>query len=489
MENKEVEMDAIILARVSSKDQEENYSIPSQVYRLKEYCKEKNLNIVEIVSLVESSTQGNRTRFKNVLTTIRHRRTPVALVADTIDRVQRGFSETTPLLELTKAGKLEIHFYRERLIIDKNSTNADLMRWDLGTLQAKSYVTQLSDNVKRGQEEKLRNGEWLSKAPFGYKNIHRENGRTWIIPDKNAPIVKKMFKCYATGVCSIDEIAKIMRETYGIYKPTSKVQKMLRNPFYYGVMHVKGKEYPHRYDPIISRNLFEDVQKVLDGFHKSHFIYAGKEFTYRSIFTCKECGCRITAESHKGHVYYHCTQHKGKHNAAWVREENITEQIKNILQKIAPNNTDYKELIDELQERFLADNQLENQLREVISSKIHENTRKSSKLLDKYLDGIIDDNLYKLKNDGLKVEKEQLEQSLLELSSIDTNWFEDAKEVMSLIKDAPLLFAKSSKTTEKREILKLLFSNLQISGKHLCYTLKKPFDRMDFSTNSDYGWG
>ena len=42
-------------------------------------------------------------------------------------------------------------------------------------------------------EQKLRKGEWLSKAPFGYKNITKEDGSTDIIVDEYASrIVKKL---------------------------------------------------------------------------------------------------------------------------------------------------------------------------------------------------------------------------------------------------------------------------------------------------------
>ena len=482
-------MDAIILARVSSKDQEENYSIPSQVHRLKEYCREKGLTIIKTISLVESSTKGNRAKFQSVLKMIRRYRKPIALVADTIDRVQRGFNETGPLLDLTKSGKLEIHFYRERLVINHNSTNADLMRWDFGTLQAKSYVTQLSDNVKRGQEEKLRNGEWLSKAPFGYKNIHLENGKTWIVPDENAPIVKKIFQCYATGVCSVNEIRILLKGRYNINKPASKIHKMLNNPFYYGVMCVKRKPYNHNYQPFITRELFDAVQEIFSSYHRAKTVYAGKDFIYRSLFTCKECGCRITAEQHKGHIYYHCTQHNGRHGAKWIREEKITAQVVELLHKVSPSEAEFEEIMQGLQSRFNQDSELQRQLRRTITLKIDTTKQKISRLLDKYLEGVIDDEVYKEKNNALKAEKEALELNLLELSQLDDNWFNDAKEVMSLVKEAPQLFSKSSIIHEKRQLLKILFSNLQISGDSICCAWKKPFDKMVFSTNNSYGWG
>lgn len=70
------------------------------------------------------------------------------------------------------------------------------------------------------------------------------------------------------------------------------------------------------------------------GFNKKPVKYAGLPYIYRGMLRCAECDCSITPEKHKGHVYYHCTQFKGKHGAAWLREEKITAQLAGFFEKI-----------------------------------------------------------------------------------------------------------------------------------------------------------
>jgi site-specific DNA recombinase len=53
---------AVILARVSSKEQEEGYSIEAQKHRLQDYCKRKKLEVVKVFEIVESSTRGDRSK-------------------------------------------------------------------------------------------------------------------------------------------------------------------------------------------------------------------------------------------------------------------------------------------------------------------------------------------------------------------------------------------------------------------------------------------
>lgn len=109
-----------------------------------------------------------------------------------------------------------------------------------------------------------------------------------------------------------------LKKDYNIEWSKGFLDKVLKNPFYYGVMIWKKKSYPHKYPPIVTKRLFDDVQAVKSGHNKKRFKYKGKPYFYRGLIKCSECGCQITAEKQKGHVYYHCTQYKGKHGAADV---------------------------------------------------------------------------------------------------------------------------------------------------------------------------
>jgi len=61
-------MKAIILARVSTKEQEEGHSIAAQRLRLVDYCARKGLKVIKTYELVESSTRGERGCARDVQT-------------------------------------------------------------------------------------------------------------------------------------------------------------------------------------------------------------------------------------------------------------------------------------------------------------------------------------------------------------------------------------------------------------------------------------
>lgn len=82
---------AVILARVSTEEQEKGYSIDAQLHRLEQYCQRKELKVIETYTVVESSTNGDRKQFNDMLAFVKRQRECIAIVADKVDRVQRSF--------------------------------------------------------------------------------------------------------------------------------------------------------------------------------------------------------------------------------------------------------------------------------------------------------------------------------------------------------------------------------------------------------------
>jgi site-specific DNA recombinase len=158
-------MKAVILARVSTKEQEEGHSIAAQRQRLHDYCTRKGLDVVRVFELVESSTRGERKEFQAMLEFAKAQNETIAIVADAVDRFQRSFKESIQVDDLRKQGVVELHFYREGMVIDQNASSSDILRWDFSVIGAKAYVLNLAENVKRSLEYKRRNGEWGGKAP------------------------------------------------------------------------------------------------------------------------------------------------------------------------------------------------------------------------------------------------------------------------------------------------------------------------------------
>ena len=266
---------AVIFARVLTQEQaQEGYSVDIQVHRLQEYCKRNNFEIVKAIKLIESSTRGEREQFHEMINFIKTQKEPIALIVDSVDRLQRSFKEIPILEELRVANKVSIHFLREKQVLDKKANSAQLMAYQMFVLMATAYANSISENAKRGVQLKLEKGECTCKAPLGYLNVRDKTGNANIIIDaQKAPLVKKIFEMYSLGSTSLGDLEKFAKDNNltntffkGSIKTISKnvISCLLKNPFYYGEIYVQShdKYYSHKYEKIIDRDLFDKCQEV-----------------------------------------------------------------------------------------------------------------------------------------------------------------------------------------------------------------------------------
>lgn len=475
-------MKAIILARVSDKKQDSN---DAQVSRLLEFTKSKVFLNPKIYELEESSTKATRKKFQEIIKEIEQSKESTALFTDTIDRLQRSFKESVMLDDLIKSGKLELYFYRENLVINKNSNSADMLRWDMGVMFARSYVLQLSDNVKRKIEEKIKQGKWMGKAPIGYINVGEEK-RKDIIPDPGRNhFISQIFNLYSSGNYSIRQITEKMRE-FGLtgtaegkaLKP-SMIYSILKNPFYYGMMRIKNNLYSHKYQPLIPKNLFDRCQEVMSGYHRKPFKYASKPFIFRGMIKCPDpaCKCTITPEIHKKHNYYHCTNYRKIHEKVlFVREEDLLNPILEVLEKIQLPDEKIREITEDLKRLNENKNQFHKQEIIRLRREYDQIENKISRLFDLRLeDKSITTDMFNDKLKELKEKQTELNEKMQLYTNADEKFYLTANTVLNLAKRAKEIFV-SSEVEEKRQLLNFLLQNLTLDGKKLNFGLKTPFD-------------
>ncbi len=181
---------------------------------------------------------------------------------------------------------------------------------------------------------RLKEGECCRPAPYGYKNIY-----SYIVIKKDeAEIVKFIYKNYLVEN-SIRDLCEKIYNDFGIRINKSSVSSILNNKFYYGIMDTKYGEYKHKYEPIISKKMWDEAHnKLAKSTKKRNNTKIDKSnslMIYQKIIKCFECGCSICGYITKEkYVYYSCTLAKFKHQRNTLREEIISNQIIKILKNI-----------------------------------------------------------------------------------------------------------------------------------------------------------
>lgn len=487
-------MKAVILARVSSNEQEFGKSLEAQYELGLQYAQRKGLEVIQKYRIVESSTKGKRREFNEMISFVKQQKEPIAIISHTVDRFQRRFDESVELLPLVKNGKIELHFVSTGLVVHKDSPSADLMMWDFNVVGARAYILQLAENTKRGINKKIADGEWPTKAPIGYLNYIDGKYRKIKVDEERAPLVKYAFETYATGLYSVEELWRKLKEkglknTKGKFIDRNAVHKMLQNPFYYGEMNIKGKLAPHIYPPLIDRGLFERCEAVRKGFHKTPFKYGGKEFVFKGLLRCGSCGNRITSyvkikPSGKKYTYLRCSKHSHENTCTAVQvQENVAlADVEQALSRI----TITEEMATEIARHLTAYNkhQASAQLQIVRNAtrNIRETEDKINRLVDLQLNGALPEHLFRQKLTQLQEEQNRLK-LLREENTVNEDEFNiSIEEVLDLAKNAVEIF-KSSKISEKREILSCVFAPLFLKGKNLEIIYKKPFDLLVKGSN------
>ena len=504
---------AVIFTRVSTEDQfKTNDSISAQKDKLEEYCKNKNLKVLKIYEVPESSTTGKRKLFYEMLDFVRAQKHKTAIVSHCIDRLQRTYKEYNELDTLRTEGRIELHFYKENLIIHKDSPSSDIFRWDFGILGAKMYVGALRDNVKRSQLYKWQQGQWQSFAPIGYLNTENENGKADIIVDPvRAPMVQKLFQEYATGqhsLASLEGIAhqmglKSARKNCTHTLSRVQIHEMLTNPFYIGTMVLMRKNrkqnrnrkpiyYPHRYPHLVSKELFNQVQCILKEKDKnntgitSKAWYGEKDFVLRGLIRCSHCGGLMCSERHKkksGNIYtYLRCNHLDKNCPQKpIPEDEVLRQIEEkVFQPIRLTPTLIKNIQKAVKEGFKEDAKLNATNKKNITLRIQELEDKKKKLVHAWLDGKINDIIYNEMVTELNQNIEEAKELADKYDNYDNELDEKLEKISDIALNAKEIF-KSSINEEKHKILKLILSNSQVNGKNLYFSINKPFDKLLFS--------
>jgi DNA invertase Pin-like site-specific DNA recombinase len=337
---------AVILARVSSKTQEdEGYSLDSQLKLLRNYCQKRQLNVVKEFKIAETASKAQRrTEFRALLAYIAEDKIQHFVVEKT-DRAARNIKDASDIYDWIEGDEHRIfHSVKEGLELHKWSTSQVKFMWGIFVTFAKQYTDSLREEAMKGWDEKLAQGWLPAPPPPGYKTV-TEYGKKIHVPDTDiAPIMEHIFKLAKLpdyNIRLITETLKDMGVTSRKGRPYAKsyVHKILTNPFYIGINRFNGKEYAGAQEPIISRELFYELQEKI---HRPSYGRSKKHNPiFKGVIRCTDCGGTVTWQTQKGRSYGACRRASDVCKR-WpmLREDRAEDQVIEVLNGIKDRNGD-----------------------------------------------------------------------------------------------------------------------------------------------------
>lgn len=468
----------VIYARKSSEsDDKQAKSIEEQLAWARDRAAELGDPNPPVYKEARSAHEIGRPEFNRLIEEIWANDDVTLIVTWKADRLARNPVDGGAIQHAIMKGKLEI------LTADRRYTHADdqfMLNVEFGF--STKYSQDLSKNVKRGLEHKWSHGEWASFAPIGYLNIKGERerrvaGGAIVVDPETAPHVRKLFELCATGNFSLRDLTRLAVDDWhlsfrraGDKRPVSRfpmttIEHLLKNPFYYGVLRVKGKILPGSHQPLISRLIFDRVQAVLSGRRVAAERPSKHTFPFTSVILCAACGHRYTAytvkkKSGRTYTYYSCAMRSKGCSQPHVKEEEILGVLTPLLKQATITPAEKKACIDMLYELNREETDFAVVKLRTLRDQLADLAGLQGRLLDVFLAG----DITKDEKDGKAADyaerKTALEVQIRETERSQAGWIELAEHFFEALTDAAFAF-ESGTADEKRDLLRLLDIELE----------------------------
>lgn len=473
-------MKTILFCRVSSREQEETgYSLEAQEKLLSGYTEKKGLLAKKIFSISESASgRKQREIFNNMIAYTRKNDIKI-IVCEKVDRLARNMKDAVVMDDWLKEDETrEVHFVKENVVITKNSKSHEKFMWNMKVSVAQFYADNLSEEVKKGQKEKIAQGWLPAKPPLGYKNVTVDKHVIQVIDTDKAPLVKKIFELYATGDYSLKRLTehmfkKKLRTRGGNKLVTGRLHALLRNPYYCGYIEWNGKRYEGKHDKLISKEYFDKVQLVLQGKNtpkgKTHF------FLFKGLIRCIECGGVISWETHKDIIYGHCNHYRPCKQSKWVKQHEIDKQVINLLHNLQIRNQRVVEWIRKaLKENHKEQIEYQQASLKQLQIRYDQLVSRLDKIYDDKLDGEITAEMYHRKCKQYTEEKEQVVEGIKKHSQENTKYYELGLRFYEIAQRAKEIYMEAV-DNDKKQILRLIFASLTLNNGTLNYAHTRAF--------------
>ncbi|MBI4422196.1 MAG: recombinase family protein, partial [Elusimicrobia bacterium] len=422
----------------------------------------------------ESAKGTGRPQFAEMRKYLGINRSVKTILCEKTDRLYRNFSDYVDLD--VDQGDLTVVLVKENTILNKESRSHEKLVHGFKVLLAKNYIDNLREETAKGMLEKAEQGEFPDRAPLGYKN-NKETRRIDVVPEQ-APLVRRMFELYAAGQLSITNCWEKMTEEglrtrAGRKIARSQIAFMLANPIYHGEFRFRGKMYKGVHQPIISKGLFETVQKVLKRWDKPR--KTPREYAFRGFLTCGKCGCSFTAQTKKKkYIYYNCTQGRGKCLNAWVREDRLDAKIGELLKQFQMSPEDFETAKRGLLESHAGEKEYHDQA----VAALHQDYRRLQAKLDTAyndkLEGKITAEFWEKQAATWRKEQEENRAAVARHENANKSYFELGVAILELATNAYENYRVRS-LSEKRRLASALLSNLTVTGENVVPIYKEPF--------------
>ncbi|PGT88760.1 recombinase family protein [Bacillus sp. AFS040349] len=488
--------------RVSTNNEGQKESPENQRHMILDYITENQHDLYDFYTDIQTGTTDNREGLKRLIQDAENREFDV-IVAKELSRLGRNVellyqlkrvADTKGVRLITLDGKVDTQDYSKQAMFG-------LYAWIY-----ESESQRISDRIKSVYRMKYKSGKFMgSIAPYGYI-LHKN--KLLLRDDYTVDIVRDIFDKYLEG-WGHDKIARyltnrdiptpsklIEKANAGLYWQGSTVKKILKNPHYVGDL-VQGREttmnvtnktrkvndqsewitISDAHEPIISRDMFEQVQKLL--VQKAKRGRGGtrkKKHLFTNIAYCSECGNGMWYRANrKGYICGTYAKHGNKActNHA-VKELELTEIILDDLKNMS-NSLDHPNLENKIEKKVKATAKKNESRLESIEKQVQKQVELKRNALQKFISediskqdyddfvSMVQEKLQQLELEKIEIKKEMAESQETSKISAIIEQLKGFLQFNKLTSEMLLRFVDKIEVTENKDV-KIYYKFAQVEG-------------------------
>lgn len=476
----------IALVRVSSREQErEGFSLDVQEDAVREYARKAGGKIEKLFRIAETaSKRDERKVFREMIAYAKqHAGRLHGILFYKIDRAARN------LFDYVELELLETEYGLPFISVSQpteSTPTGRMMRRTLANM-ASFYTEQQSLDVREGLARRVEEGWFVSRPPFGYRNVrHDGRGEVEIHPE-NGPKMQRAFHLYAFHNLTVDDLIERLY-TEGVYYspstpkfPRSTLHAMLRDRSYIGEVEYHGQWFPGKHKPLVDRATWDRVQVLLGG-----HVYRSHEMTYAGeLIECGHCEHTITGEQkikktktgERHYNYYRCSKYSTPgHPRIRLAEAELDRQVLDLFDRLRIDNDEIRDWVVRVLRARTKDQQDQSRSRR---AELHRQLTlvigQQDRLLNLRLHEEITADTFAVKQTELRDQTANLK---LQIDALDRHHDENADIAVKAFELSQNLRAKwlTADYVAKRRILEILCLNFRLIDVNLVPEMRKPFD-------------
>ena len=459
---------ALIYCRVSTEEQaKNNNSLRTQEILCRRFAESSGHKVAAVyVDDGKSATNLNRPALQDLIARCQQDKSIDAVIVQETDRLARNTNDHLTVKAVLKRAGVKLISANQPMLDE--SPEGNMIDTIIASVnQFQSEIT--GRKTKKGMQTKFDMGEYPGWAPIGYLNKRvNENGivqdiqrrsvgndecfsrknKTKGIIEKDPEkwdLVKKGLKMYLTGNYNGLEISDILyskglRSKTGKRIHNSVILRMLKDPFYCGILRWNGQERKGNQEPMITEDEHRQIINIMDTHNLHRSRRRVHNFLLRGFVFCDLCGDRYTAEKHrigKCTDYYHCgtksTGHSNKSQNVAVAE--LEKQVENRFKTLKFSETFIKLIILKIKTFYEKQKEDQNRrIRVLLNKKMRiRNDRETAER--KLIASVLEDEDYSRIRTRLREEESAIDSRINELNEEEETDFETIGKVLMLAND------------------------------------------------------